>query len=195
VLAALNKLPVKGRAPLKGGPLGDYNRDRFGKAWSDDNTGRTGGNRCDTRNDILAEQMTDVRKSGRCIVIYGKLADPYTGRTLTFAYGVCRSGQRDGCSAAIQLDHVVALSDAWQKGAQALTAAQRVDLANDPDNLQATDGPTNAAKGDGDAATWLPPNRGYWCSYVGRQVGVKVKYHLSVTQAEHDRMAEILKGC
>jgi hypothetical protein len=89
----------------------------------------------------------------------------------------------------------VALSDAWQKGAQKLTAAQREDFANDPLNLLAVDGPTNEAKGDGDAATWLPPNKGYRCSYVARQVAVKAAYHLWVTQAEHDAIARVLAAC
>ncbi|MDN5703049.1 MAG: excalibur calcium-binding domain-containing protein, partial [Micrococcales bacterium] len=98
-------------------------------------------------------------------------------------------------SAEVQIDHVVALSDAWQKGAQQLSEQQRLVFANDPLNLLAVDGPTNQSKGDGDAATWLPPNRSYWCPYVARQVDVKAKYDLWVTQPEHDRMAEVLRDC
>lgn len=91
--------------------------------------------------------------------------------------------------------HVVALSDAWQKGAQQLSAGDRITFANDPLNLLAVDGPANQAKGDGDAATWLPPSRSYWCPYTARQVEVKSKYHLWVTQAEHDKIKEILSDC
>lgn len=95
----------------------------------------------------------------------------------------------------VQIDHIVALGNAWVTGAQQLTPEQRRALANDPLNLQATDGPTNAAKGDGDAATWLPPQRTYWCTYAARIVAVKGKYALWLTQAEHDKLAEILNGC
>jgi hypothetical protein len=89
----------------------------------------------------------------------------------------------------------VALSDAWQKGAQQLSYDQRVSLANDPLNLFAADGPTNAKKSDGDAATWLPPNKAFRCTYVARQVAVKATYGLWVTQAEHDAIASVLASC
>lgn len=118
----------------------------------------------------------------------GILADPYTGTTINFLRG-------SATSTAVQIDHVVALSDAWQKGAQQLTPEQRTAFANDPLNLQATDGPTNIKKGDGDAATWLPPNKGFRCEYVARQISVKATYSLWVTQAEHDAMARILADC
>ncbi|WP_235013125.1 HNH endonuclease family protein [Arthrobacter sp. SLBN-100] len=123
-----------------------------------------------------------------CTVKTGVLADPYTGATIHFVRGTTTSS-------AVQIDHVVALSDAWQKGAQQLTADVRTAFANDPLNLQATDGPTNMQKGDGDAATWLPPSKGVRCEYVARQVSVKAKYSLWLTQAEHDAIANILAGC
>lgn len=189
-LQQLAAIPVKGRAPMTG-----YSRDQFGAAWTDDNGARGGHNQCDTRDDVLGAQLTEVRKSGRCIVIAGNLADPYTGRSIAFAYGVCKAGQRSGCSAAVQIDHIVPLGDAWQTGAQQLSMAKRVTLANDPDNLQATDGPTNAAKGDGDYATWKPPNRAFWCTYASRQVLIKREYGLWVTQPEHDALADTLKNC
>jgi hypothetical protein len=118
----------------------------------------------------------------------GTLADPYTGATINFLRGTATSSD-------VQIDHVVALSDAWQKGAQPLTTEQRTAFANDPLNLQSTDGPTNMKKGDGDAATWLPPNKGFRCEYVARQISVKATYSLWVTQAEHDAMAKILADC
>uniref|UniRef100_UPI001124F2E2 GmrSD restriction endonuclease domain-containing protein n=1 Tax=Arthrobacter globiformis TaxID=1665 RepID=UPI001124F2E2 len=118
----------------------------------------------------------------------GILPDHYTGTTISFVRGTTTSS-------AVQIDHVVALSDAWQKGAQLLSTEVRTAFANDPLNLQATDGPTNTQKGDGDAATWLPPNKGFRCEYVARQVSVKARYGLWVTQAEHDAIAGILAGC
>lgn len=185
-LATLAGLPVKGRAPTTG-----YTRGRFGQTWSDDVDVALGHNGCDTRNDILRRDLTAIttRPGTRdCIVLTGTLADPYTGRDITFTRGT-------DTSEAVQIDHVVALSDAWQKGAQQLSDTQRRDLANDPRNLQATDGPTNQQKGDGDAATWLPPNRAFRCTYVERQISVKAAYRLWVTAAEKDAMTRILQSC
>jgi len=90
---------------------------------------------------------------------------------------------------------VVALSNAWQTGAQQLTRQKRIELANDPLELLAVDGPTNQAKGDGDAATWLPPNKAFRCQYVARQIAVKVKYTLWVTSAEKQAMQRVLSDC
>ncbi|MEW1820664.1 DUF1524 domain-containing protein [Arthrobacter sp. NPDC080031] len=179
-LDLLAALPVKGRAPKTG-----YDRALFGQAWAD-----VDRNGCDTRNDILKRDLTNVSftNSVPCKVQSGTLADPYTGNSIDFLRG-------STTSTAVQIDHVVALSDAWQKGAQLLTPEQRTAFANDPLNLQATDGPTNVQKGDGDAATWLPPNRPFRCEYVARQISVKATYDLWVTQAEHDAMAGILAGC
>lgn len=179
-LDLLATLPIKGRAPKTG-----YDRAQFGQAWLD-----VDRNGCDTRNDILKRDLTGITytNSVPCRVQTGTLADPYTGKSISFVRG-------STTSTAVQIDHVVALSDAWQKGAQQLTVDQRTAFANDPLNLQATDGPTNQQKGDGDAATWLPPNKGFRCEYVARQISVKATYGLWVTQAEHDAMARILGDC
>jgi hypothetical protein len=177
-LAALRHLPVKGRAPMTG-----YSRRQFGPAWAD-----TDNNGCDTRNDILRRDLHEiVLKPGTygCVVLSGVLRDPYSGAEIAFRRGVATSR-------AVQIDHVVALGDAWQTGAQALTAATRLQLANDPLNLLAVSGPLNEQKGDGDAATWLPPDRGYWPAYVARQIAVKAKYHLWVTAAEAAAMMRVL---
>jgi hypothetical protein len=179
--AALADLTVKGRAPKTG-----YDRDEFGPAWAD-----VDHNGCDTRNDILARDLTgETFKAGThdCVVLTGTLDDPYTATQIPFQRG-------QSTSTAVQIDHVVALSDAWQKGAQQLSADERELLANDPLNLLAVDGPTNAAKGDGDAATWLPPHKAVRCAYVARQVAVKQTHELWVTQAEQDAMARVLDGC
>lgn len=185
-LAQLGTLAVKGRAPKTG-----YDRDLFGPAWTDDVDVAGGHNGCDTRNDILRRDLKDITfKAGTrdCVVLTGTLLDPYTGKIIAFQRGA-------GTSTAVQIEHVVALLDAWQKGAQQLSVEQRRNLANDPIELLAVDGPTNAAKGAGDAATWLPPNKRFRCRYVALQVAVKVRYRLWVTQAEHDAIARILDGC
>ncbi|MGY1754955.1 GmrSD restriction endonuclease domain-containing protein [Blastococcus sp. SYSU D01042] len=180
-LAALADLEVKGRAPRTG-----YDRDLFGAGWVD-----TDRNGCDTRNDVLARDLAaETFEPGTrdCVVLTGTLADPYSGRTIAFQRG-------QGTSEAVQIDHVVALSDAWQKGAQQWDAATRTRFANDPLNLLAVDGPLNMQKGDGDAATWLPPARTYRCAYVARQVAVKLAYGAWVTQAEKNTMATVLSAC
>jgi Protein of unknown function (DUF1524) len=175
----LATLVVKGRGPKTG-----YAREQFGAAWAD-----VDRNGCDTRDDVLNRDL--VAKEWRpgthgCVVVAGVVRDPYTGRRLVFA---------KAHAAAVQIDHVVALSDAWQKGAAQWDAARRREFANDPLNLLAVDGPTNAQKSDGDAATWLPPQRSYRCRFVARQVAVKSKWRLSVTQAEHDAIARVLARC
>ncbi|XTR51680.1 GmrSD restriction endonuclease domain-containing protein [Pseudarthrobacter sp. So.54] len=142
------------------------------------------------RNDILKRDLTDVvfTANSTCRVESGTLADPYTATTIHF-----QRGPETGSN--VQVDHVVALGDAWKKGAQQLTGVQRMAFANDPLNLQATDGPIDVQKGDSDAATWLPPNKDYRCEYVARQISVKATYDLWVTQAEHDAMATVLRDC
>ncbi len=178
--ALLAGLPVKGRAPRTG-----FDRGLFGPAWAD-----TDRNGCDTRNDILRRDLRNVtleEGTNGCVVLTGTLDDPFSGRTMTFTRGAD--------SSAIQIDHVVALSDAWQKGAQQWSPGRRLAFANDPLNLLAVDGPLNMAKSDGDAATWLPPDRAYRCRFAARQVAVKAKYGAWVTSAEHDALGLILSTC
>jgi hypothetical protein len=180
-LAALPLLAVRGRAPLT-----DYSRTAFGPAWLD-----VDRNGCDTRNDILRRDLTSYTlKAGTagCEVLTGTLHDPYTGKTIHFVRGV-------GTSETVQIDHVVALGDAWQTGAQGWTLAKREAFANDPLNLLAVDGPTNDSKGDADAASWLPPRASYRCSYVARQEAVKEKYRLWATAAEKSAIARVLATC
>ena len=185
-IAALDSLPVKGRAPKTG-----YDRDLFGEPWTDDVTVEFGHNGCDTRNDILRRDLVDVvikPGSNGGAVLTGVLNDPYTGTTVEFQRG-------PGSSALVQIDHVVALSDAWQTGAADWDEFKRRNFANDPIELQTTLGWVNQEKGDGDAATWLPPNTSYRCIYATRIVDIKAAYGLWVTPAEHDALARVLAGC
>ncbi|MFF3465989.1 HNH endonuclease family protein [Streptomyces sp. NPDC002619] len=176
-LAAAESLTVKGRAPKTG-----YDRERFGTAWAD-----TDSNSCDTRDDILKRDLKEVKfTDGDCKVSYGLLEpDPYSGKEVTYRRG----------RSLVDIDHVVALSDAWQKGAKYWDAGKRIALANDPLNLLAVDASTNRGKGDGDTATWLPPNKGYRCAYVAAQVAVKKKYGLWVTTGEKAAMKKVLTTC
>ncbi|SNT08931.1 Excalibur calcium-binding domain-containing protein [Micrococcales bacterium KH10] len=180
-LAALASLQTKGRAPKTG-----YDRDAF--AYRSFDLDRNG---CDARNDILRRDLRKItiqRGTGDCVVLTGVLDDPYSGETIRFNRGAATS-------ADVQIDHVVALSDAWQKGAQSWKSDKLKRFGNDPLNLLAVDGPLNNQKGDGDAATWLPPNRAYRCDYVARQIAVKKEYGLWVTKAERRAMKDVLSDC
>ena len=179
--AALASLEVKGRAPRTG-----YDRDLFGEPWAD-----VDRNGCDTRNDVLRRDLavTSVRPgTGGCVVLSGTLQDPYSGRAVDFVRGPETSPE-------VQIDHVVALSDAWQKGGQAWDRPTLAAFANDPANLLAVDGDANQAKAAADAATWLPPHRPYRCRYVMRQALVKSDYRLWVTEAERAAIARELDRC
>ncbi|WP_082098890.1 GmrSD restriction endonuclease domain-containing protein [Demequina iriomotensis] len=169
-------LTVKGRAAKTG-----YSREEFGAAWAD-----VDHNGCDTRNDMLQLRLTDTVLDGACTVLSGDLDDPYTGTLIRF--------ERGGAS-EVDIDHMVALSDAWQKGASRWPYAKRVALANDPLNLEPVDAGANRQKGDADAASWLPSHKAYRCEYVARQVAVKTKYGLWVTQAELEAMLLVLDTC
>jgi hypothetical protein len=178
-LAALASLPVKGRAPMTG-----YARERFGQAWLDADR-----NGCDTRNDILRRDVVDkVVKPGTagCVVLSGVLHDPYLGHDIPFERGL---------DDQVDIDHVVALGNAWATGAARLDIHERAALANDPLGLLAVDAHSNRSKGDGDAATWLPSYRPFRCAYVARQIAVKQKYRLWVTRPEHDAMVRVLSTC
>ena len=173
----LERLEVKGRAPKTG-----YSRGEYGDGW-----GIVGG--CDMRNIMLARGMTEVELADdKCVVLSGILNDPYTGNTIDFKRGKETSGD-------VQIDHVVALSDSWQKGAQELSPNTRLRFANDPLNLLAVDGPTNQKKSDSDAASWLPSNKSFRCQYVARQIAVKDKYRLWLTDSEKSAIVRVLNGC
>ena len=179
--AVLDTLPVKGRAPKTG-----YSRDQFGQRWAD-----VDHNGCDTRNDILKRDLTSIifkPETRNCIVASGILIDRYSGETINFVRG-------NETSMEVQIDHVVALSNAWQTGAFKLSLEQRTALANDPLNLFAVKGSLNQQKGDGDAATWLPPLKSFRCLYVAQQIAVKAKYSLWVVPPEKAAMVTILAKC
>lgn len=177
--AAVAELSVKGKAPKTG-----YVRQKFSEGWG------VAANGCDLRNVILKRDLQSVkyRVSDSCIVEQGQLIDPYTATTIIFKRGISTSSK-------VQIDHVVAVSDAWQKGAQAWSFEKRNRFYNDPLNLLAVSGSANAQKGDSDAASWLPSNKAFRCEYVARQVSVKRKYQVWITVAEKTAMLRVLKSC
>ncbi len=176
-LTALNQLEVKGRAAKTG-----YSRAQF-PHWSDPDR-----NGCDARNDTLKRDLTNITyKVGTrdCKVVGGQLLDPFSGKSLTFS----------STKSNIDIDHLVALSNAWQTGAAYFDKAKRTQIANDPLNLLAVDAKLNRQKGDGDAATWLPPAKSFRCEYVAAQIAVKVKYSLWLTAPEKSAMSRVLESC
>ena len=180
-LSVIQAQVTKGRAAKTG-----YTRAQFGPTWAD-----VDRNGCDTRNDILKRDLTNEvfkEKANGCTVLSGTLVDPFSGETINFVQGAKTSSD-------VQIDHSVALSNAWQTGAFKLTPEQRKAFANDPLNLLAVKGKLNSQKGDGDAATWLPPLKSYRCDYVSRQIAVKMKYKLWFTAPEKEAMIRILKTC
>ena len=168
-------LEVKGRAPKTG-----YTREMFYNGWP-----TVEG--CSLRQRILKREFGDTAVLNGCNVVAGEYDEPYTGKHLVFT-------EKSQVS-KVQIDHVVALSDAWQKGAQYMSYEVRNAMATDPLNLLAVDGSANQGKSDGDAATWLPANKGFRCQYVARQVSVKYKYGLWVTEAEKEAISKVLSNC
>jgi Protein of unknown function (DUF1524)/Excalibur calcium-binding domain len=177
-LSAVDQIVIKGRGPMTG-----YTRSAFGDAWVDVNR-----NGCDTRDDILRRdlQQRTVRAGTQgCVITSGTLADPYTDTSTRYVRG----------HSLVDIDHVVALGDAWQMGAARWATDERVAFANDPLNLLAVSSSANRQKGDADAASWLPHTSSFRCSYVARQVAVKLKYRLAATAAERVAMRRVLDGC
>ena len=180
-LSIIESQITKGRAPKTG-----YTRAQFGQTWAD-----VDRNGCDTRNDILKRDLTAEvfkERTRECVVLSGTSLDPFSGEIINFVRGNVSSME-------VQIDHVVALSNAWQTGAFKLSIKDRTAFANDPLNLLAVKGRLNSQKRDGDAATWLPPFKSYRCDYVSRQIAVKIRYKLWFTAPEKEAMIRILKSC
>lgn len=172
----LERLEVKGRAPKTG-----YTREEFYGGWP-----TVEG--CSLRQRIIKREFGETAVLDGCNVVAGEYEEPYTGQWMVYA-------AREEITKGVQIDHVVALSDAWQKGAQYMSYETRHEMAVDPLNLLAVDASANGKKSDGDAATWLPANKKFRCQYVARQVSVKYKYALWVTEAEKAAIASVLSAC
>ena len=180
---ALDQLPV---LQTHSESVPRYSRDEFGQRWAD-----VDRNGCDTRNDILRRDLRSLQmktSSPNCVVVGGILDDPYTGRTSDFHKGEDSSDQ-------VQIDHVVALADAWRSGAWQWDAPRRQEFANDPTNLLAVEGNANQDKGASRADQWLPPNARYRCAYVQRQIVVKTSWGLGATPREKKAMKAVLDHC
>ncbi len=176
-IAALERLPVLERDAWDG-----YSRQQFGENWQ-----VRDGNGCDARQLVLARDLTETSMRG-CDVMRGRFIDPFTGNESVFQRGPETSG-------LVQIDHVVALADAWQKGAQNLELSERVAFASDPLNLIAASDVANQDKMGKDAANWLPPDPSYRCPYVARQIAVKLKWDFWLSWDEQQAMYQVLESC
>lgn len=182
-LQSLSELEVIDR---RGQSIPQYSRDEFGQRWAD-----TDHNGCDTRNDILRRDLNDLQmksSSVQCVVVGGTLLDPYTGSQISFQRG-------EHSSEAVQIDHVVALANAWKSGAWQWDGRKRQEFANDPLNLLAVDGQANQDKGASSADQWLPSHEAFQCAYVQRQIAVKKAWGLGITRSEKKAMTSVLKRC
>ena len=177
-LEAVSTLTVRQTDSVSG-----YDRDLF--QW---NKFDEDGDGCDTRNDILARDLDNISKRDKCVVLSGILDDPYTGDRIDFQRG-------QSTSSKVQIDHIVALSDAWNSGASHWNESELRAFGNDPYNLAAVDGTANTQKSNSSADEWLPANAAARCLYVATQVGVKEHYALTVTQTEAQKMREVLGSC
>ncbi|UGT53739.1 HNH endonuclease family protein [Nocardia asteroides] len=190
VTALLDRVRVVAARPRPGG----YERGCkagqgcvFGPAWSDDTDAPGGHDGCDTRNNVLTAQLRAVVHRGRCVVVEGVLADPYTGAEITF---------RKSEGGRVQIDHVYPLAAAWDMGAAAWTPDRRARFANDLSvNLLATGAATNQAKGDDTPADWLPPARPNHCFYAAKYLTVALDYDLPITAADNARLHEVARAC
>lgn len=167
----------------------DFRRYQFGQAWSDDVNVEFGHNGCNTRDDILRRDLQNLMvRPFTCFAQSGTLIDPYTGTSIDFVRG-------PESSSTVEIDHVVALADAWYKGARAWDPQRRLDFANDPRNLLAVSPKANFDKAFRDAAGWLPPNEAFRCDFVARQIDVKTAYGLWLSAKEKQAMTDVLAHC
>lgn len=177
-LNALNSLEVKNQDSGE-----DYDRGEFLSSWGKWVTG------CNVRQKILNRDIQKAtHASNGCTVTGGELDDPYSGEVIELR-------NKSAVTHKVQIDHVVALSNAWRTGAQHLSESERNQLANDDLELIAVSSQANQDKSDGDASEWLPENTAFHCEYIARQIAVKVKYHLWVTISEKNAMVGVLRTC
>ncbi|WAC56019.1 HNH endonuclease family protein [Gordonia sp. SL306] len=186
-LRALSAVSALAQRPSRG----DYQREAFGSAWTDATAAAGGFNGCDTRNDVLARDLTDTRRAAvsSCprAVVAGEFRSPYTGEFIVF--------RRDRRAGAVQIDHIVPLAYAWDMGAWSWSPTARVNLANDPANLVAVDAVSNQTKSDQEPGRWMPPNRGFRCQYSIQFVTIMSTYHLLLDAPSATELRKALRQC
>lgn len=172
-------LPAPSSDTADGGapPNRDYDRDKFGSGWAD-----ADGDGCDTRDEILARDALAFTLGPDGCVEEVTIIGPYTGERIEG-----RSG--------IDIDHVVALCDAWESGAWRWSPEQRRAFANDPHNLLATQDNENQRKGCDGPDEWRPPVEGFWCEYATIYEESKARWKLHIVRSERFALDELLATC
>jgi hypothetical protein len=144
------------------------------------------GDGCNTRAEVLLEEATGpVARTGRCTITAGEWEDRYTGRRVTVP-------------AELQIDHLVALSDAHASGGWAWSPEQKVSFTNDmsdPDELNAVWGPENQRKADEGPDGWLPPEASFRCAYVAAYMRIKARWDLTVTPSQSAAATDVWSAC
>jgi hypothetical protein len=185
VLAGISLVPRRMRG-------NDYRRAAFGESWDDDNGAPGGHNGCDTRDDILTRDLTDIAyvSTKRCprAVATGTLRDPYTNGTVGFVRG-------EQVGASVQIDHIVPLAFAWDMGARDWSDPLRKRFANDPANLLAVAGQANQEKGDLPPGEWMPANTAFHCQYAMQFIAVLRGYRLPVDDASASALRNAAVSC
>lgn len=161
----------------------------FGPAWSDDVSVQFGRSGCDQRSDVMREELRDVEvKEGTrgCVPLRGILVDRYSGAVVPYerAHG-----------SNIQVDHVVALSLAWDLGAAQWPIERRRDFAGDPLNLVVTTAKMNGSKGSKGPSRWQPPTAAGRCFYADRFMAVTTKYELPIVRADLVAVEQMQRRC
>lgn len=156
-----------------------YNRDLF-NVWGD-----ADGDGCDTREEVLIRDAVQPPAIGSgCNIGAGLWYSVYDNVWLNNAQ-------------QLQVDHVVALKEAWDSGAKDWDPARRTAFGNDLTSrltLIAVSSSANSDKGDTDPSNWLPPNPNDVCRYIAAWVVIKSTWDLSMDQSEHGRIRNLLNG-
>lgn len=141
---------------------------------------------CDTREVVLIRQAKSGPTVGAgCRVGTGRWFSPFDGVTV-----------RNPSS--LDIDHLVALSEAWASGARTWSTDRRRAFANDVSyrrSLIAVTASSNRSKGDQDPAEWLPPRTSYRCKYVSDWIAVKYRWRLSIDVNERSALTVLVQGC
>jgi hypothetical protein len=175
LLGLLEFLEIEEEPPRVG-----YQRDLF-PHWSD-----ISGSGCTARQDALLAQAIGLVQRDLvrpCVVVEGDWYSPFDGSTYS------------GPPSEIDVDHVVALAEAWDSGASQWTTARREQFANDPLNLLVTDRGTNREKADLDAGEWKPDRGDAWCVTASMMILPKLRYEMTIDRAEYDGLREMAQRC
>lgn len=153
-----------------------YRRDEW-PTWKD-----IDGDGCDARQQALAAASEEPPVKNGCRVISGRWTSPY-------------DGVESADPAAMDVDHVVPLENAYASGGSKWETDQRARFANDQADLWVVSSASNRSKGSRAPDRWRPPNEGVWCEYASRWVEIKVRWKLTSTTSERDALGQMLDRC